>query len=41
MAQCQEWVGEMTDTDAALLITKFVDAQKPAEPGEGQPQVNP
>jgi len=41
LVQCQDWVGEMTDSDAAELITKFVDAQKPAEPGEGQPQVNP
>lgn len=37
--QCQNWVGEMTDTDAAELINKFVDAQKPKESGEAQPQV--
>ena len=39
--ECQSWVGEMTDSDAAELINKFVDAQKPVESGEGQPQVNP
>lgn len=37
--QCQIWVGEMTDSDAAALVNKFVEAQKPAEPGEGQTQV--
>ena len=39
LAECQEWVGEMTDSDAASLINKFVEAQKPVESGEGQPQV--
>ena len=39
LSQCQEWVGSMTETEAAALITKFVDAQKPAEPGEGLTQV--
>lgn len=37
--QCQNWVGEMTDTDAAELINKFVEAQKPTELGEAQAQV--
>ncbi len=37
--QCQTWVGEMTDTDAALLVNKFVEAQKPTDSGEAQPQV--
>lgn len=37
--QCQEWVGSMTDTEAAALVNKFVEAQKPVESGEGQPQV--
>lgn len=37
--QCQTWVGEMTDSDAADLINKFVEAQKPKESGEAQPQV--
>lgn len=36
---CQSWVGEMTDTDAADLINKFVEAQNPKEPGEVQTQV--
>lgn len=36
---CQIWVGEMTDSDAAALINKFVEAQKPTEPGEVQTQV--
>lgn len=36
---CQIWVGEMTDLEAATLINKFVEAQKPAESGEGQTQV--
>jgi hypothetical protein len=37
--QCQTWVGEMTDMDAAELINKFVDAQKPKEMGEAPAQV--
>ena len=37
--QCQNWVGEMTDTDAAELINKFVEAQKPKETGEAPTQV--
>lgn len=36
---CQMWVGEMTDSDAAALINKFVEAQKPTEPGEAKTQV--
>lgn len=39
LEQCQTWVGDMTDSDAAALINKFVEAQKPTEPGEVQPQV--
>jgi len=39
LTQCQEWVGAMTETEAAALINKFVEAQKPAEPGEGTAQV--
>lgn len=39
LVQCQEWVGAMTDTEAATLINKFVEAQKPVEPGEVLPQV--
>lgn len=37
--QCQTWVGEMTDSDGADLVNKFVEAQKPNESGEVQPQV--
>lgn len=36
---CQTWVGEMTDVEAADLINKFVEAQKPKEPGEVPTQV--
>ena len=39
LMQCQELVGSMTDSEAADLIKKYIDAQKPAESGEGQPQV--
>lgn len=37
--ECQNWVGEMTDTDAAELINKFVEAQKTKETGEAPAQV--
>ena len=36
---CQNWVGEMTDTEAAELINKFVEAQTPKETGEAPAQV--
>lgn len=37
--QCQTWVGEMTDSEAADLVNKFINTQKPTEPGEATPQV--
>jgi hypothetical protein len=36
--QVQDWVGSMTDSDAAQLIGKFVDVNMPKE-GEVQTQV--
>lgn len=33
------WVGAMEDSEAALLIEKYVKAVTPDEPGEGQTQV--
>lgn len=39
LMQCQDLVGAMTDSEAAALINKFVESQKPAESGEGKPQV--
>lgn len=38
LEQVQEWVGVMDETDAAALINKFVDLNKPKE-GEAQAQV--
>ena len=38
LEQIQEWVGEMDESDAAALINKFVEANKPKEQGEALPQ---
>lgn len=37
--QAQEWVGEMSESEAVSLINKFVEAIKPKEQGEVQAQV--
>ena len=36
--QVQEWVGAMDEQDAASLINKFVDVNKPKEQGEVEAQ---
>jgi hypothetical protein len=37
--QVQDWVGAMDESDAASLINKFVEANKPKEQGEAPAQV--
>jgi hypothetical protein len=37
--QVQEWVGSMDEADAANLINKFVEVNKPKEQGEAPAQV--
>lgn len=37
--QVQEWVGSMDENDAATLINKFVDLNKPKDQGEAPAQV--
>lgn len=39
LEQVQEWVGLMDETDAASLINKFVEINKPKEQGEATAQV--
>lgn len=39
LEQVQEWVGNLDETDAAQLIDKFVEANKPKEQGEAPTQV--
>lgn len=36
--QIQDWVGQMDETDAAALINKFVEVNKPKEQGEAPAQ---
>jgi hypothetical protein len=37
--QVEEWIGSMDETDAASLINKFVEVNKPKEQGEVVAQV--
>lgn len=37
--QVQQWVGSMDEADAASLINKFVEVNKPKEQGEAPAQV--
>ena len=38
LEQVQDWVGGMDESDAASLINKFVEVNKPKEQGEAQAQ---
>lgn len=38
LEQVQDWVGSMDENDAAGLINKFVEVNKPKEQGEAQAQ---
>ena len=38
LERVQEWVGEMDEQDAASLINKFVEVNKPKEQGEAPAQ---
>jgi len=39
LEQVQDWIGDLDETEAASLINKFVEVNKPKEQGEAQPQV--
>jgi hypothetical protein len=39
LEQVQDWVGDLDETEAADLINKFVEVNKPKEQGEVETQV--
>jgi hypothetical protein len=39
ISQVEEWVGNMEESEAVELITKFIDANKPKDQGEAAAQV--